>query len=272
MCSEFARPPAVSDSLVNAWRTRTLERLLERFPPEHAGRLLDKVENHLRDLSVTLHGLHGTPHLGNMADPTDEFVYIVLSRKTAERAYAPAFRRLKEFGSWAAIMDLPEDRVVNLIHGSGLESKKASAIIAGLRTITARFGKPDLSLAVRLEDPDLFDLLAGLPEIGPKSALCVMLYAFRRPVFPVDAHVGRILARLGVFRPWDIDLRSLDHRQRQRVLIDVVPPDLRYPLHVNLIQHGRLTCTATSPSCSECALSTMCESFRDPDDGAGEPR
>ena len=42
--------------------------------------------------------------------------------------------------------------------------------------------------------------LCTLPEIGPKSAACVMMCSLDRPAFPVDAHVGRVLERLGIFR------------------------------------------------------------------------
>lgn len=258
------RPPRVGSQVVATWRA-TLVRSVEEAGTTHqeARRTVRTVERALRWVAERLHAAHGTPHLGNLLDPTDELVLIALSRKTPERAYLSAFDALKRIGPWnvIAVMDAPE--VARAIRGGGLEAKKARAILAALEAITHRFGAPDLSRAADLDDAALFELLAGLPEIGPKSARCVMLYSFDRPVFPVDAHVGRVLARLGCLRPLDIDLTPMGHRQRQRALEHVVPPDLRYGLHVNLIAHGRSTCSARAPRCAVCTLGPRCESWED---------
>ncbi|MBI2570485.1 MAG: hypothetical protein HYV63_26080 [Candidatus Schekmanbacteria bacterium] len=205
-----------------------------------------------------LHEAHRTPHLGNYLDPTDEFVFIVLSRKTAERAYVPAFTSLKQVGSWQRVLDLGERRIESLIYGCGLEGKKATAIVGGLRAIVERFGATDFSRASDLADNELFAFLAGLPEVGPKSARCVMLYSFGRLTFPVDAHVGRVLARLGCMEQIGMNLAPMGHKERQRALEHTIPPDLRHGLHVNLVAHGRAICKATTPACDACILESGC--------------
>jgi endonuclease III len=146
----------------------------------------------------------------------------------------------------------------DFVRGGGLEQKKVAALPQGFRAIEKRFGRVDLSEARTLNDEDLFEFLADLPEVGPKSARCIMLYAFGRPAFPVDAHVGRVLARLDVLRPVVGDLLHIDHRQRQKRLADAIPPDLRYALHVNLIVLGRDVCVARRPRCRDCALLKRC--------------
>src|SRR5690606_4079911 len=149
-------------------------------------------------------------------------------------------------------------QIEKAIRGGGLEAKKARAVASGLRAIRDRFGKADLRLARGLGDDDLFKFLSALPEVGPKSARCVMLYSFGRAVFPVDAHVGRVLARLGCMAPVGIDLGPMNHKARQRALETTIPPDLRYGLHVNLVAHGRAICTATRPLCEGCSLAPRC--------------
>ena len=69
-----------------------------------------------------------------------------------------------------------------------------------------------------------------------------MMCSLDRPAFPVDAHVGRVLERLGALRRVGIELAGRDHKVKQRLLWDAVPPALRYPLHVNLLVHGRSVC------------------------------
>ena len=76
-----------------------------------------------------------------------------------------------------------------------------------------------------------------------------MMYSFDRQVFPVDTHVGRVLTRIGLYRELGLDLEGLDHKQLQNVLAELIPPNLRYSLHVNLLVHGREVCTAQRPKC-----------------------
>lgn len=254
-----ARPPVVAPDAVERWRARMVDRLrVGRTSASMARARLERYEGCLRDLAGRLHVAHGSPHLGNYSDPTDEFVFIVLSRKTAERAYVPAFASLKGVGPWRHVLDLGTRRVESLIYGCGLEEKKATAIVGSLRAIVKRFGAADLSRASGLADDELFAFLASLPEVGPKSARCVMLYSFGRPTFPVDAHVGRVLARLGLMQRIAIDLLPMGHKERQRALEDTIPPDIRYGLHVNLVAHGRAICRAVSPACHACLLAPDC--------------
>jgi DNA (cytosine-5)-methyltransferase 1 len=53
-----------------------------------------------------------------------------------------------------------------------------------------------------------------------------MMCSLDRPAFPVDAHVGRILERLGTFRTVGIELAGTNHKIKQRLLWDAVPPVL----------------------------------------------
>lgn len=254
-----ATAPDVTPEAVARWRSvMALPAPKRPRRGETAGLWVDHLETALREMAALLHGEYGTPHLGNMSDPTDEFAYIVLSRKTAERAYIQAFEALKARGPWGAIQHLDIHVIADTIHGCGLERKKASALVDGLAAIRARFGAPDLARASSLSDDDLFEFLVSLPEVGPKSALCIMLYGFHRAVFPVDAHVGRILARTGTFTIAGVELGGAGHKERQQVLRELVPPDLRYQLHVNLVAHGRSTCSARAPACDRCIIRRLC--------------
>ncbi|MCG3193674.1 MAG: Endonuclease III [Thermoanaerobaculia bacterium] len=255
---DHARPPVVGVRTIERWRADMVEALRSQYRGARARRLVADFEKNLRWIAAQLHALHGTPHLGNLADPTDEFVFIVLSRKTAERAYLRAFEALRRAGPWEQVRRLGEGDIADLIHGGGLEEKKARAIVAGLTAIAERFGVADLARARDLDDQTLSSFLSGLSEVGPKSSRCVMLYSFGRAVFPVDAHVGRVLARLGCLRTIGIELLPMGHKERQRALEDAMPPDLRYGLHVNLVAHGRTVCRAAAPACEACVLASRC--------------
>ncbi len=258
-----ATPPAVPPSATRAWRTSVVGFLQDKGLTRRDARARAlRLERALRRLSARLHNAYGSPHLGNWRDPTDEFVLIALSRKTAEQAYLRAYSALKDAGDWEHLAMTAPGRIARLIRGCGLEQKKARAIKNGLGRIRRRFGRCDLGRAAFMDDATLFEFLSGLPEFGPKSARCVLLYSFGRPEFPVDAHVGRVLARLGTFTDLSINLATMHHKQRQAILAGLVPPDLRFGLHVNLVAHGRRVCRATAPLCPGCPVRSLCAAGR----------
>ena len=263
-----AFPPSVS-----AWRRRLLERVRTGEPPlplageadpEHASERLDEGISHLREIARILAVLYGTPDLGNKPDPTDELVYIILSRKTPEKAYQETFAALKSrFSRWDDLLAAPRDEVERLVGPGGLAGKKAASLFGALTAIRDEFGACSLEAAREWPDGRLEEFLCGLPGIQKKSAYCIMMYSFGREVFPADTHVGRVLSRLGPYRELGLDLGGLDHKKLQRVLADLVPPPLRYSLHVNLVEHGRAVCRAPKPLCEGCELRPFCRYYRD---------
>ena len=241
-----------------------------RFPrvPEGASAaevraLVDDGTSYLREVARILAVLYGTPRLGNHTDPVDELVYIILSRKTREEAYQTTFKKLKKaFPTWDRLLDAPRKKVEKLVYSGGLADKKTESLFAALSRLRDEFGSCTFEPARDWSDDALEKFLCSLPEIQRKSAYCIMMYSFGRLVFPVDTHVGRILSRLGPFRELGLDLEGMDHKQLQRVLADLIPPVLRYSLHVNLVAHGREVCRARNPLCGKCELRNLCQKYR----------
>jgi len=258
---------------VAAWRRRLIERIRTGEPPipltapvapEAVGDRLDEGISYLREVARILALLYGTPDLGNKSDPTDEMVYIILSRKTPEKAYQETFTALKaRFPRWDDLLESPRAEVEKLVSSGGLAGKKATSLFGSLKIIRDTFGSCSLEPAREWPDERLEEFLCSLPEIERKSAYCIMMYSFGREVFPADTHVGRVLSRLGPYRELGLNLQGLDHKTLQRVLADLIPPPLRYSLHVNLIEHGRDICRAPKPLCDSCELRPFCRYYRD---------
>ena len=88
--------------------------------------------------------------------------------------------------------------------------------------------------------------------MGRKTAACVLLFAYGKRDVPVDTHVSRVGARLGLL-PAKASFDALhDH------MLAITPRGQELELHVNLLRHGRRTCHARRPRCEECALLRMC--------------
>ena len=263
---------------VDGWRRRMVKQVSEHdetFPGAaglDGGAVRARVDAgivRLREVARLLAALYGRPRLGNLDDPVDELVYIILSRKTRESAYQASFEALKRrFPSWDTLLRARPRTVERLIRLGGLGEKKTRSLFGALGQLREAFGSCTLEPARDWDDERLEQFLCGLPEISRKSAYCIMMYALGRSVFPVDTHVGRILARLNPYRELGLDLDGLDHKQKQAVLADLIPPNLRYSLHVTLIAHGREICAGQRPRCGQCEIRKFCGFHRQALQGA----
>jgi endonuclease III len=201
---------------VVGWRKRLIKKLAEspgRFhlaaglAPAQLQERLDTGISHLREISRILAVLYGSPDLGNKLDPTDELVYIILSRKTREGAYQQGYNALKaRFRTWDELLETPQAEVEKLVFSGGLSGKKVVSLYGALSKLRETFGSCSLEPARGWSDAKLEGFLCDLPEIQRKSAYCVMMYSFGRKVFPADSHVGRALSRIGPYRELGLSL------------------------------------------------------------------
>ncbi len=105
----------------------------------------------------------------------------------------------------------------------------------------------------RRSPEDAWHYLRGLPGVGPKTAACVLLFNLGLPVMPIDTHVYRTSQRLGLIGP------KVSIEQAHDIFARITPPEWVYPLHVNLIRHGRQVCHARRPDCLHCPLFIECK-------------
>jgi endonuclease III len=254
-------PPATFAGLVGApardharWRAR-----LSATPGDDRTEIVDALAVTLLTITCQLVEEFRTPDLGNKPDAVDELVYIILSRRTREGAYQAAFDALKgHYETWEEVATADADELEACIAFSGLGRRKAVSLKSALGGLITRFGRCTLEPTEGWTDREVLDFLCGLPEIGPKSAACVMVCSLDRPAFPVDAHVGRVLERLAALDVLGIDLTGRDHKFKQSATWDAIPPSLRYLLHVNMLVLGRQFCLPSRPRCGSCPISSHC--------------
>jgi endonuclease III len=195
----------------------------------------------------------------------DEVVATVLSQHTSDTNSERAFAQLKErFSSWEQVAAAPAGQVADAIRCGGLADLKARRIQQILAAIFEREGRLDLGRLYDLDDAAAQAYLESLPGVGPKTAACVLTFAMGRAAFPVDTHVHRVSLRLG----WLSAKTTAD--RAHRLLGQLVPPDIRYDLHVAMIGHGRTVCHAQRPRCGACVLNDLCAHGRQSAAPAGQ--
>jgi endonuclease-3 len=183
----------------------------------------------------------------------DEVVATVLSQHTSDLNSERAFAQLKAvFPEWEQVLAASVEQVADAIRSGGLADSKARRIQQILAAIREREGRIDLSRLHDLDDAAVEEYLTSLPGVGPKTAACVLVFSMGRPAFPVDTHVHRVAVRLGWIPP------KTTAEAAHRLLAAMVPPGIRYDLHMALITHGRMVCKAQRPRCEACILRDAC--------------
>jgi endonuclease-3 len=216
-----------------------------------------------------LRAIYGIPQAHPHEHPIAELILTVLSQSTNDRNRDVAYLRLRtRFASWEAVREAPVARVEEAIRPGGISRVKAARIQAILRAITAEPMDPPHELSLdwlpRAPLRDAREYLVSLPGVGRKTAACVLLFAYGLREVPVDTHVSRVAARLGLLRAG-----APSHELHDQMLA-LTPRGQELELHVNLLRHGRRTCHARLPACELCALARMCPSAYT--FGAAQPR
>ncbi|MGA8353122.1 MAG: DNA lyase [Solirubrobacteraceae bacterium] len=210
-------------------------------------------------ISERLREIYGVPLMAPHGDPLAELVLTVLSQSTNDRNRDVAFLRLRRrLPSWEAVRRAPVEVVEEAIRPGGISKVKSARIKAILDAIaaTAPARSDPLSLEWMRQAPlgQARDYLTSLPGVGRKTAACVLLFTWGLRDVPVDTHVSRVGMRLELLRPG----AGFDELHDQ--MLAITPPGQELELHVNLLRHGRRTCSARSPACERCALARMCPS------------
>jgi endonuclease-3 len=202
-------------------------------------------------------GYYGEPQRKKQRDPLDELVVTILSQNTADVNSSRAYESLRErFPDWEQVLAADTDEVAEAIRIGGLANIKAGRIQRILEKLQEERGELSLKFLEEKQVEEARDYLLSLHGVGPKTAACVLLFSLHKPAFPVDTHVHRVTQRLGLI-PEDAS-----RKKTHTLLEEIVPPDIYYPLHLNLIQHGRTLCASRDPQCYNCPLAEDCDYAR----------
>lgn len=152
-----------------------------------------------------------------------------------------------------AISRLSHAHLARLLTPVGYFNVKASRLHNFCRWYLQQGGVGRLQ---RLETLELRKRLLSINGVGPETADDILLYAFARPVFVIDAYTRRLFARLELIDGKESyeDLRSLFERRLSRVRDK---PTVFNEFHALIVQHAKQACRRR-PCCTHCCLSASC--------------
>jgi endonuclease-3 len=190
-------------------------------------------------------------------DPVASLVNTILSQNTNDVNRDRAFEQLRErFPTWEEVRDAPLEALIDAIRPAGLGPTKGPRIQGALARITEEQGEISLDFLADWEVEEARAWLLNIPGVGPKTAAIVLLFALGLPAFPVDTHVHRVTRRLGLIP------EKTSREKAHELLEELVPPDIYYAFHLNLIAHGRVVCHARNPEHTRCVLRDVCPFYQ----------
>jgi endonuclease III len=215
---------------------------------------LKEKQPQLKYVTQNLEAAYGIPRNDEANDPLDELILTILSQATTNQNSNRTFANLKSrFKDWEVVRRAKPEKIEEAIKLGGLAQVKSVVIKNLLNEIKARVGKLDLSFLHTASIEMARGFLTSLKGVGPKTAACVLLFACKQPVFPMDTHIFRIARRLGL-----IPERGSDE-QAHRLMEPLIPKNKHYSLHINMILHGRQVCHPRNPKCEKCCLIEHCQ-------------
>jgi len=192
---------------------------------------------------------------GNVPNVIDSLIGTILSQNTNNKNSSSAKRSLDDvFGrhNFKAMAEAPVEDVVASIKHGGLANRKAKIIQNVLRSINEKHSSYSLQhlASPTYTDAAVMDELLSYDGVGPKTAACVLLFCLGRNAFAVDTHIYRLSKLLG----W-VPMKA-DRILAQAHLDLKIPEELKYGLHVLLIEHGKACKGCNTKGRGDCVLKT----------------
>jgi endonuclease-3 related protein len=193
-------------------------------------------------------------------DPLEIILGAILTQNTAWHNVTLAIANLKGEGLLepGALLEAEPERIKALIAPTGFFNVKYDRLKSVLEYLVRH--NMDLERFRRLPIADLRNELLEVNGIGPETADSILLYAFDRPIFVVDAYTRRLFPRLGY--GW---MEKAPYEEIQRLFMAELPSDsdLYNEFHALIVAHCKAVCRK-EPLCSDCGLSALCAACKSP--------
>lgn len=210
----------------------------------------------LRVLFEVLHSHYGPQHWWPGDSVFEIMVGAVLTQNTAWTNVEHAIGNLKSHDLLFldAIGRLDREKLAQLIRPAGYFNVKAQRLHNLCEFLQAQGGEASLS---RMADGPLRESLLGVNGVGPETADDIMLYAFERPVFVIDAYTRRLFSRIGLITG-DESYEKLRSFFESNLESNVA---LFNEYHALIVRHAKHICTRR-PGCFKCCIKQRCDYFR----------
>ena len=181
-------------------------------------------------------------------NPFQLLVAVILSAQcTDKRVNSTTPSIFEQFPDAESMSKASFDQLFPIIRSISYPNNKTKHLIGMAQMLMQKFAA---------KVPMTVEELITLPGVGRKTANVITSVIDAQPNMAVDTHVFRVSARVGLTTNAKTPLAT------EKQLIKNIPKQYVYKAHHWLILHGRYTCTARSPKCSNCGLSSVCKFYK----------
>lgn len=186
--------------------------------------------------------------------PFEVMVGAILTQNTAWTNVERAIANLVEHDKLDAvsIVRARNDHLAGWLRPSGYFNIKAARLKNFCRWYLEQGEFPALS---RLPTQALRRALLSVNGVGHETADDMLLYAFERPVFVIDAYTRRLFSRLGF-------VAGNENYDELRLAVEAhLDPDVALfnEYHALIVRHAKANCRV-KPHCKDCVLIHVCPS------------
>jgi len=204
----------------------------------------------LTDLYSTLYSRYGDLGWWPAKDTYEMCIGAILTQNTSWSSVEKAIANFGGRLSPEFVNSISDPELTEIIRPSGFFNQKAARI----RSLTHWLSKYDYApeKAAHVSTEELRDQLLGIKGVGRETADSILVYAFGRLSFVVDAYTRRLLGRLGYDLPGEYD-------DIRRLIEDSIEPDiyLYNNFHAAIVEQCKQHCLK-KPKCDGCPLDTFC--------------
>lgn len=153
------------------------------------------------------------------------------------------------FEAYPTIADLAAstaEGVLKYIRSVSYPNSKAEHLVQMAKRVVEVYGG---------EIPNTREALQTLAGVGRKTANVVLAVWWNQPTMAVDTHIFRVAERIG------LTTKAKNPLDSEKQLIQYIPEDIIPKAHHWLLLHGRYTCQARKPKCTQCGLRESCRYY-----------
>lgn len=180
--------------------------------------------------------------------PFQMVIAVMLSAQcTDERVNKTTPYLFKKYGTPEKMAEADIKDLEEIVHPCGFYKNKAKNMKACSQKLVEEFNGVV---------PQNMEQLQSLPGVGRKSANVIMLEAFHDPQgIAVDTHAKRISNKMGFSK-------ETEPEKIEKDLLKVFPKEYYYDVNHLFVWHGRKTCDARKPNCSNCDVREYCNTYK----------
>ena len=204
---------------------------------------------------LTIKGFNTKHHVGRPKTINHKFEIIIgaiLTQNTNWKNVEKALYNLAKNNliDIKKINKIKKEKLAKLIKPSGYYNQKADR----LKIIAKFLIKNPIRKLNKLTTKELREKLLNIKGIGPETADSILLYAFEKPIFVIDAYTKRIFERLGFkkdnYDEWqELFMKNLKHNLT-----------IFKEYHALIVEQGKNYCK-NKPLCNKCPLDAICSNI-----------